>query len=58
NLLLCTVTLNRLVPGTATTRCPFCNATAKVEFSGRLCPVCELSELGARVVGLQFQAAA
>ncbi|PHJ19147.1 coatomer alpha [Cystoisospora suis] len=55
SLLLCTVTLTRLAPGTPITRCPFCGAVAKVEFSGRICPICDLSELGARVVGLQFR---
>lgn len=49
SLLLCTVTLTRLPPGTPITRCPFCSAVAKVDFSGRICPVCDLSELGTRV---------
>ncbi|KAL8448978.1 hypothetical protein Emed_003330 [Eimeria media] len=54
NLLLCTSTLTRLPPGTPATRCSFCGAIAQQQLQGETCKVCEIAELGARVVGVQF----
>ncbi|CDJ56647.1 coatomer alpha subunit, putative [Eimeria maxima] len=54
NMLLCTSTLTRLNPGTPVVRCGFCGAVAQQRLQGGLCRVCEVSELGARVVGVQF----
>ncbi|CDI84888.1 coatomer alpha subunit, putative [Eimeria praecox] len=54
NMLLCTSTLTRLNPGTPVVRCGFCGAVAQQSLQGGLCGVCEVSELGARVVGVQF----
>ncbi|CDJ35265.1 coatomer alpha subunit, putative [Eimeria mitis] len=54
NMLLCTSTLTRLDPGTPVVRCGFCGAVAQQRVQGGLCRVCEVSELGARVVGVQF----
>ncbi|KAL8435288.1 hypothetical protein Efla_002543 [Eimeria flavescens] len=54
NLLLCTATLTRLPPGTPATRCGFCGAFAQQQLQGETCKVCDIAELGARVVGVQF----
>ncbi|CDJ39209.1 coatomer alpha subunit, putative [Eimeria tenella] len=54
NILLCTSTMTRLNPGTPVVRCGFCGAVAQQQLQGSLCRVCEIAELGARVVGIQF----
>eukprot|EP01071_Lankesteria_metandrocarpae_P006581 Lankesteria_metandrocarpae@DN4409_c0_g1_i1.p1 len=53
-LRVCTSTLKRLGPTDASVRCPFCSSEATAAFKGKTCSTCQLSELGARVLGLGF----
>ena len=39
-----------------TVKCPFCATVYTAEFSGELCDVCAISQIGADAVGLQLRA--
>jgi coatomer protein complex subunit alpha (xenin) len=39
----------------ATASCPYCGAIYKAEYKGKLCNVCELSEIGANTLGIQLR---
>ncbi|KAF4656405.1 hypothetical protein FOL47_009008 [Perkinsus chesapeaki] len=56
-LTICSRSMSVIYPnrGEAVVRCPYCNADYKAEFAGSLCDVCQLSEIGARVLGVQFR---
>lgn len=55
SLVLDVVTLKRVPSIEPTIKCPFCGSLTKLSSSGLLCPICQLSELGARTLGLQFR---
>lgn len=55
SLAICSSSLSRILPRDATVKCPYCSSIAKAAHAGELCSVCTLSELGARVLGLQFR---
>ncbi|KAF4680391.1 hypothetical protein FOZ60_013580 [Perkinsus olseni] len=56
-LIICSRTMTVINPsrGEALVRCPYCNANYKAQYAGSLCDVCQLSEIGARVLGVQFR---
>jgi coatomer protein complex subunit alpha (xenin) len=39
----------------ATSSCPYCSATFLQSYKGKLCSVCELSEIGANTLGIQLR---
>ncbi|KAF4708187.1 hypothetical protein FOZ63_024518, partial [Perkinsus olseni] len=56
-LIICSRTMTVINPsrGEALVRCPYCNANYKAQYAGSLCDVCQLSEIGSRVLGVQFR---
>ncbi len=44
-----------IAAGQATVRCPYCAAVYTVEFKGKVCEICQLSEVGANTLGVQFR---
>jgi len=51
---ICSSSLERLGPSDAFLRCPFCSSAASAAFKDKLCATCELSQIGARVLGLKL----
>jgi coatomer protein complex subunit alpha (xenin) len=52
---LCAGSLTVIGPNDVVIKCPFCGALFTVDYKGKLCPVCELSEIGANTLGLQLR---
>eukprot|EP00916_Digyalum_oweni_P020369 GHVL01033921.1.p1 GENE.GHVL01033921.1~~GHVL01033921.1.p1 ORF type:complete len:1097 (+),score=164.13 GHVL01033921.1:518-3808(+) len=55
DLILCSQSLTRVNGGSPVIRCPFCNCVTKESFKGETCNTCEISELGARTLGMQIR---
>ncbi|KAI9098808.1 coatomer WD associated region-domain-containing protein [Phlyctochytrium arcticum] len=49
----CAVSHAPIYRNSPSSQCPYCRASVKPEFSGRLCPICEISQLGAPATGLR-----
>jgi len=49
---LCCSTLSPIYQGSPAVTCPYCGSSAKPEFSGKLCPICHISQLGRPGEGL------
>eukprot|EP01125_Pyxidicula_operculata_P014109 TRINITY_DN4687_c0_g1_i1.p1 TRINITY_DN4687_c0_g1~~TRINITY_DN4687_c0_g1_i1.p1 ORF type:complete len:1292 (-),score=383.08 TRINITY_DN4687_c0_g1_i1:315-4190(-) len=49
---LCSATLTPIYQGSSSLSCPYCSASYKPEFSGKLCVVCGIAEIGKSVDGL------
>lgn len=49
---LCCQTLTPIYQGSPAINCPYCGSSAKPEFSGKLCPVCHISQLGRSAEGI------
>ena len=49
---LCCVSFVPIYRGSALVRCSFCEAAALPEHKGKLCPTCQLSEIGGEAPGL------
>lgn len=52
---LCAGSLTPVKAADPTVRCPYCSAVYQTSFRGKLCDVCQLSEVGATVLGVQFK---
>jgi len=53
---ICCASLTPLTGTTEpTTQCPYCGATYWAKEKGKLCQVCELAEIGANTLGVQFR---
>jgi coatomer protein complex subunit alpha (xenin) len=52
---ICNGSLQPIAPTAATVLCPYCGAVYSAEFAGKLCTVCELAEIGAKTLGIQFR---
>jgi len=52
---LCSGSLTPIGATDPTVQCPFCGAVYHASYKGKLCDVCELAELGANTLGLQFR---
>jgi coatomer protein complex subunit alpha (xenin) len=53
---LCAGSLTPIDPAKdVTVSCPFCGATYHASYKGKLCNVCELSEIGANTLGIQLR---
>jgi len=55
NLTLCSGSLKPIPATAATVQCPYCQAEYSPEYSGKLCDICQLAEIGAKTLGLQFR---
>jgi len=53
-LSVCASTLKRLDPSEASVRCPFCESVSIASFKGKICANCDLSIMGARVLGVKI----
>ncbi len=49
---MCAVSMKPIYSGTRSIKCPFCGSHADPQFSGKVCPTCNLSELGLETLGL------
>lgn len=52
---MCSMGMKPIQAGAATVRCPYCGAVYETQHKGKLCDVCQLSEIGANVLGVQFR---
>lgn len=50
---VCTITFEPIYKGSPKSECPFCHASYKPECEGKLCTVCEVSQIGANATGLR-----
>mmetsp|Transcript_56439 Transcript_56439/g.121103 ORF Transcript_56439/g.121103 Transcript_56439/m.121103 type:complete len:1219 (-) Transcript_56439:381-4037(-) len=55
NFTICASSLTPIAAAAPTARCPFCQSVYKAEFKGQVCSTCELSEIGANTLGIQFR---
>jgi coatomer protein complex subunit alpha (xenin) len=55
NITICHGSFKPIPPTAATVSCPYCQAVYSPEYAGKLCDICELSEIGAKTLGLQFR---
>lgn len=51
---LCVMSLEPLTASDPVVKCPLCQSQAKKEFEKQICPTCNISQLGARVLGHSF----
>ncbi|CAB0008469.1 unnamed protein product [Nesidiocoris tenuis] len=51
---LCAYTYTPIYRGKPEEKCPFCSAFYHVQFKGKVCDVCKISEIGADTMGLKF----
>jgi len=51
---LCGTTLTPIYQGSPNVKCPYCRTSFKPEFSGKLCNVCGIAEIGKNCSGLQL----
>jgi coatomer protein complex subunit alpha (xenin) len=52
---LCAGSLTPVAPTDTTVKCPFCGAVYHTKYSGNLCDICQLSEIGANTLGIQLR---
>jgi coatomer protein complex subunit alpha (xenin) len=52
---LCVGSYTLLSPTETVAKCPFCGATYKASYKGKLCDTCQLSEIGANTLGIQLR---
>jgi len=52
---LCAGSLTPLAPTDQTVQCPFCQASYRSSYKGKLCDTCQLSEIGANTLGIQLR---
>jgi coatomer protein complex subunit alpha (xenin) len=52
---MCAGSFTPIGPSDPTANCPYCNAVYHASFKGKLCNVCELSEIGANTLGIQLR---
>lgn len=52
---LCAGSLTPIGPTDLTASCPYCGALYHASYKGKLCDVCELSEIGANTLGIQLR---
>jgi len=52
--IVCAVSKKPIYRGKSSVMCPLCGCCAMQQFAGKLCPICEISELGAKVEGLKI----
>ncbi|KAI8921109.1 coatomer WD associated region-domain-containing protein [Powellomyces hirtus] len=50
---ICGSSLSPIYRGSPAVKCPYCRSSFKPEFSGKLCQVCEISQVGAPGTGLR-----
>jgi len=50
---ICGYTLVPLYQGSSTVTCPYCSTSYKPEFTAKLCAICNISEIGKSVEGIQ-----
>merc|ERR1719269_112435 len=55
NITICHGSFKPIPATAATVSCPYCQAVYSPEFAGKLCTICELAEIGAKTLGLQFR---
>lgn len=48
---VCGFSFEPIYKGAPKVSCPFCQASYKLEFQGKLCTVCEISQIGASASG-------
>eukprot|EP00047_Mylnosiga_fluctuans_P002804 m.225995 g.225995 ORF g.225995 m.225995 type:complete len:1238 (-) comp11355_c0_seq1:46-3759(-) len=53
----CGISMRAIYKGTPSIKCPFCQAAYLPEHKGKVCTVCEVSEIGRESVGLTISAA-
>jgi coatomer protein complex subunit alpha (xenin) len=52
---LCAGSFTPIAPTDPTVQCPYCGATYHASYKGKQCDVCQLSEIGAQTLGIQFR---
>ncbi|KAI8925560.1 coatomer WD associated region-domain-containing protein [Entophlyctis helioformis] len=52
---VCAATLVPIYRGSPTVECPFCGASFKPEYSGKVCTICTVAQVGAQTTGLRFE---
>ncbi|KAI9312090.1 coatomer protein alpha subunit [Dichotomocladium elegans] len=50
---VCNISFEPIYKGSPKSDCPFCRASYKPEYQGRLCTVCEVAQIGANATGLK-----
>ncbi|KAI9302093.1 coatomer protein alpha subunit [Cunninghamella echinulata] len=50
---VCCSTFEPIYKGSPVVQCPFCQASYKPEFKGKLCSICDVSQIGANATGLR-----
>lgn len=53
---ICAIDYKPLFRGKPEEKCPFCSASYDPKYKGKLCNVCEISEIGKDVIGLKISA--
>ncbi|KAI9497476.1 coatomer protein alpha subunit [Zychaea mexicana] len=51
---VCGISLEPIYRGSPTATCPYCRSSFKPEHEGKLCTICELSQIGAKASGLRI----
>ena len=51
---VCAMTMKPIYRGKPTSQCPFCKAHFIAQCKGKLCPICEMCEIGAQCSGLKL----
>jgi len=49
---VCAISMKPIYVGSQSVKCPFCGALALPAHTGKVCPVCDLAELGLETLGL------
>jgi coatomer protein complex subunit alpha (xenin) len=52
---MCSGSFTPIGPSDPTASCPYCGAVYHASYKGKLCDVCELSEIGANTLGIQLR---
>ncbi|GAA5816668.1 hypothetical protein MFLAVUS_010198 [Mucor flavus] len=50
---VCSLSFEPIYKGSPQVSCPFCRASYKLEFAGKLCTVCEISQIGCSASGVR-----
>eukprot|EP00397_Hematodinium_sp_SG-2012_P000797 GEMP01000798.1.p1 GENE.GEMP01000798.1~~GEMP01000798.1.p1 ORF type:complete len:1208 (+),score=227.47 GEMP01000798.1:233-3856(+) len=55
SIVLCSKDLTAISAGARSVNCAFCNSKFQECYKGEVCTICDLSEIGANVLGVQFR---
>jgi len=55
SIVLCAKDMVPIPANAVSVKCPFCNSTFQEKYRKQVCSICELSEIGANVLGVQFR---